>query len=134
MKQRRRILIATHLLVHTITLSLISTVLLLNVLPSAFAVNIPYLSQWRHTDNFEREICQELDQGFGWDERWFNDCASSFDALSRGVMCAGLVMMAAQWLVLISLGHWLRQKPTNAYRRTDLEKRQGSSIVQDYKK
>lgn len=132
-QQRRRILIAAYLLVHTVTLSLISTVLLVNVLPSAFASSAPFLSKLRYDDNFERSICQELDTGFGWDERWLNDCASSFNTLTRGAMWAGVVLMAAQWLVLISLAGWLREKPTSASGEIDLEKREESGCNKGYK-
>ncbi|KAK7181722.1 hypothetical protein DPSP01_008631 [Paraphaeosphaeria sporulosa] len=130
---KRHILISAYLLVHSVTLSLISTVLLMNVLPSSFASFIPYLSQLRHGDNFERGMCQDLDDGFGWDERWLNDCASSFDTLNRGAMWVGVVMMSAQWLVLISLGRWLREKPANSYMVFDVEKRREKDIDQDYK-
>ncbi|KAF9737221.1 hypothetical protein PMIN06_000880 [Paraphaeosphaeria minitans] len=128
---KRRILMATYLLVHSITLSLFSTMLLINVLPSSFASSIPYLSQLRHDDNFERGMCQELDNGFGWDERWLNDCASSFDTLNKGAMWVGVAMVSAQWLVLINLGSWLREKPTKSYEEFDVEKRWEKGIIQD---
>ncbi|KAF2448218.1 hypothetical protein P171DRAFT_208462 [Karstenula rhodostoma CBS 690.94] len=130
---KRRMLIATYLLVHSITLSMISTVLLINVLPSSFASTIPYLSQLRHGDNFERGMCQALDDGFGWDERWLNDCASSFDTMNSGAIWAGVVMMSAQWLVLVRLASWLRERQTYAFNEFDVEKRQELGISQDYK-
>lgn len=137
--QRRRILIATYLLVHTITLSLISAALLINVLPSVFASGLPFSSLLRYDESFERRMCQELDEGFGWDDRWLSDCVSSFSALTMGAMWAGLVMMAAQWLVVLSVWGWLSEKPHSRYDSLDIEKsqyvgmRQGLGIMQEYK-
>lgn len=133
MKQKRRFLMAAFLLVHSITLALISTVLLVNVLPYPFASSIPYLSRLRHDNDFERGMCQELDDGFGWDERWLNDCASNFDAINRAAMWIGVVMMSAQWLVLMSLAGWLREKPTSAYNEFDAETRLEKKGIHDYK-
>jgi len=53
-------------------------------------------------------MCQELDAGFGWDEQWLDDCVASFAILNTIAIWTGLVMMAAQWVVLINVWSWIR--------------------------
>ncbi|KAF1965586.1 hypothetical protein BU23DRAFT_574740 [Bimuria novae-zelandiae CBS 107.79] len=130
--QRCRILFATYIITHAITLSLISAALLINVLPTAFTSHVPFSSQWRYDANFGRNVCRELDTGFGWDERWLRDCASSLDTLTKGAMWAGVVLMAAQWVILINVASWVRERSTR-YSGINLEKREGLEISQEYK-
>ena len=132
MNQRRRVLLATYLVAHTITLSLISAVLLVNVLPSAFTTYVPFSSRVRYDETFGRRLCHELDSGFGSDETWLTDCAASLNELTRGAMWLSVVLMAAQWVVLLCIGNWVRDKPSRAQHEGDVEK--GSKLgIMDYK-
>lgn len=111
-KQRRSFLVSSYALVHTITLTIITLVLLINVVPQSLAHIILTASHLRY-DEIEKTMCRELDDGFGWDEHWFDQCRSSFRTLSSSLAWIGLVMMAAQWWAVISVWSWairLRRK------------------------
>lgn len=131
--QRRRVLLATYLIAHTITLSLISAVLLVNILPTAFTAHFPFSSQVRYDTTFGRRLCQELDSGFGSDETWLRDCAASLNELTRAAMWLSVVLMAAQWMVLMCIGNWVRDKPSRTQHDYDVEKGSKLGIRQDYK-
>jgi hypothetical protein len=127
-------LLATYLIAHTVTLSLISAILLINVLPTAITLHFPFASYVRYDETFGIRVCKELDTGFGSDERWLKDCASSLDTLTKGAMWAGVVLMAAQWLVLLCIGSWVRDRPSVTRNEYDVEKRPILDISQDYKR
>ena len=78
-------------------------------------------------------MCHELDTGFGSDERWLNDCASSLNALTRGAMWAGVILMAAQWVVLLCIGSWVRDRPSATRNEYDVEKRPILDIKEECK-
>lgn len=104
--QRRPILVSTYALVHAVTLTTITVVLLVNILPPTIAHTNPLLSRLRY-DEMRKGMCLELDDGFGWDEHWVDQCRQSVRILSSCVAWSGLVMMAAQWWAMISIWGWI---------------------------
>ena len=117
-----------YLLAHAVTLSIISAILLVNILPLAWISNIPFVLQVRYQKSSGRHVCQELGTGIGGDERWYNDCALRLDSLFEGAMWVGMVLMTAQWLVLASVGSSMRWRPMGSDKGNDMEKRRELNI------
>lgn len=127
--QRRPVLISTYTLVHAFTLTIMTFILLMNVMPAAITTMVPRASELKYDDKFADRMCRELDDGFGWDTKWLDDCVSSFRILTTGIVWIGLVMMVAQWWALSSVWSWLGElngkRPRQIYEDGDLERAKG---------
>jgi hypothetical protein len=89
---------------HTVTLTMMTSILLLNALPTPIVSTGPLSQQLRYTEELGRIMCHE--DGSGWDEHWLNQCKSGVAILSTGTIWIGLAMLAAQWWAISEVWNW----------------------------
>ncbi|KAF1961819.1 hypothetical protein CC80DRAFT_531621 [Byssothecium circinans] len=104
--KKRYGLVSTYTIIHAISLTVVTIVLFVNVLPPSVPRSIPILDYVRYDSKIELWMCHELDDGFGWDATWYEKCKSSFRILSAGAAWAGSVLMVAQWWALVEVCSW----------------------------
>ncbi|KAF2686390.1 hypothetical protein K458DRAFT_402852 [Lentithecium fluviatile CBS 122367] len=103
---RRPAVFSIYAFVHTIVVVVITSIFLLNALPTAIAAAIPFFpQQLRYTENLETSMCRE--DGFGWDDHWIDQCRSAFAILSTSAIWIGVAMMAAQWWAISEVWRWV---------------------------
>ncbi|KAF2638512.1 hypothetical protein P280DRAFT_471112 [Massarina eburnea CBS 473.64] len=120
--KRRFHLVSVYAMVHAATLTVITFVLLVNILPASLPRSVPVLDYVRYDTNFEHWMCHELDDGFGWDAHWFEQCKLSFHTLSTGAAWASSVLMVAQWWALFGVVRWNIDMKSRKVSWEDLEK------------
>ena len=138
-EQRRPVIFSAYAIVHTVTLMVITSVLLLNALPIPIVSALPQsLRQLRYTEDLERSMCRE--DGFGWDENWLDQCRSSITILSTGAIWIGLVMMVAQWWALTEAWTWValsyevketRERTANLESACYVDEKEGLKIIKE---
>lgn len=107
--QRRPFLFAAYAAVHSVTLTLVTGVLVINAVPlSVVGAGPGVMLRWRYTEGLERSMCRE--DGFGWDDSWLDQCRSGFAVLSTGAMWVAFAMVAAQWWAMCEVWGWVASK------------------------
>jgi len=121
--KERHILVSLYMSIHAITLSTITLVLSINTLPFWLTRKLPALSYFQYDQILEFSMCSELDDGFGWDASWYDQCRSSSRALATGIVWVGLMLVAAHWWALFCLRIWnMDLKGWSSMRKDDMEK------------